>query len=221
MKGKQKMKELLEGYRIIDLSMPIYPGVLKTDNTYVWSQHQRRFEAKQFIATAGMCFMHFIDTETHIGTHVEGPAHLINGAPSPADLPLTTYIGEALIMKCEPIALGPKEFSKVKKGDIVLLYCDRDGCWVTPEAGKYLMEIGIKMLGVQNVVPDDPRAFDLNDGTIKPETHKYLLGNNIPIIEELCNIEETTQERCFFIGLPLRIYNIDSSWIRAIVFEKE
>lgn len=38
--------------------------------------------------------MHFVDAEIHIGTHVECPAHLTDGAKSPAVLPIETYMGE-------------------------------------------------------------------------------------------------------------------------------
>ena len=211
---------LFEGYKVIDVSMPIYPGVLKTDNTYYWGQHQRQFELRQFLTRTDKMYMHFVNAEIHLGTHVEGPGHLTDGASAPADLPLETFYGEAIVLKVPPKALGAEDFEKVKEGDIVLLYCEGWDAWVTPEGGKYLLDKKIKMLGVQNVAPDDPRAYDV-DTTVPAVTHQYLLGAGIPIIEVLVNLEKTTKERVFFIGLPLNIHDIDSSWIRAIVLEEE
>ena len=40
------MRNPFEGYRVIDLSMPIYPGVMKQDNSYFWGQHERQFELR-------------------------------------------------------------------------------------------------------------------------------------------------------------------------------
>jgi len=211
---------LFEGYKVIDLSMPIYPGVLKTDNTYFWGQHQRQFELRQFLTRTDKMYMHFVNAEIHLGTHVEGPGHLTDGAAAPADLPLETFYGEAIVLKVPPKPLGPEDFEKVKEGDIVLLYSDGWDAWITPEGGKCLLDKKIKMLGVENVAPDDPRAYDV-DTTVPAITHQLLLGNNIPIIEVLENMKQITKERVFFIGLPLNIHDIDSSWIRAIVLEEE
>jgi kynurenine formamidase len=86
---------------------------------------------------------------------------------------------------------------------------------VSAEAAQCLAEKPIKMLGVQNVSPDDPRAYDIGSGVIA-ETHEQLLRRDIPIIEGLVNLESIPQERFFYIGLPLRVAHMDSSWIRAI-----
>ena len=216
------MKNLFEGYKVIDLSMSVYPGVLKQDNTYFWGQHQRQFELRQFLTRTDKMYMHFVNAEIHLGTHVEGPGHLTDGAAAPADLPLDTFYGEAIVLDVEPNkALGPEDFEKVKEGDIVLLHCSKGwGAWITPEGGKCLFDKKIKMLGVENVAPDDPRAYDV-DTTVPAITHQLLLGNNIPIIEVLVNMNQITKERVFFIGMPLNIHDIDSSWIRAIVLEEK
>jgi len=214
------MGNLFSGCKVIDISMPIYPGVMKTDNSYFWGGHQRQFELKQFLTRTDKMYMHFVTAEVHLGTHVEGPGHYIDGGAAPADLPLETFYGEAIILKVPPKALGPEDFEKVKEGDIVLLYGDDWGAWITPEGGKCLLDKKIKMLGVENVTPDDYRAYDV-DTTVPAITHQLLLGNNIPIIECLHNMKQITKERAFFIGLPLMIHNIDSSWIRAVVLEEE
>jgi len=214
------MKNLFCGCKVIDLSMPVYPGVLKADNTYFWGRHERQFELRQFITATDKCYMHFVNAEIHLGTHVEAPAHLTNGAASPADLPLGTFYGEAIVINCPLRALGPEDFKDVRENDIVLLHADDWGAWITPEGGKCLLDRKIKMLGVENVAPDNPAAYEVN-ATVPPETHKYLLGNGIPIIESLHNLKQITKDRVFFIGLPLYVHDIDSSWIRAIALEEE
>ena len=50
-------------------------------------------------------------------------------------------------------------------------------------------------------------------------THNNLLRNDIPLIEGLVNLDKVQKERIFYIGLPLRVKGLDSSWIRAIALE--
>lgn len=207
-----------EGWRLIDLSEDVHPSFLNLKNEYVWGNQIRKFEAKQFIAAIDNCIMSFVSAETHVGTHVESPAHLKPDGKSGAELPLSTFIGEAVVLKFGEGALGPEHFRSVRKGDIVLLYSPGSRCHITPEGGKHLLDTGIRMLGVQGVLPDDPRAYEIGSG-IEPETHKYLLGNDIPILENLTNLDKIAGERVFFVGLPLKIHRLDSSWVRAVAFD--
>lgn len=206
------------GWRLVDLSEDVHPSFLNLKNEYVWGNQIRKFEAKQFIAAIDNCIMSFVSAETHVGTHVESPAHLKPDGKSAAELPLSTFAGEAVVLRFEEKALGPEDFRSVRKGDIVLLCGPGGRCHITPEGGKFLLDAGIRMLGVQGVLPDDPRAYEIGSG-VEPETHKYLLGNDIPILENLTNLDTLTGERVFFIGLPLKVRRLDSSWVRAVAFD--
>ena len=214
------MQNLLKDYRMIDLSQEVIPGTLNTKNEYDWGNTLRRFEIRQFIAAIDNCTMSFVDAETHVGTHMESPAHLNPDLKSPSELPLETFIGEALVLKfgAEPLAIGPEYFSDVKEGDIVLLYSPDDKCYVTPEGGRYLLSKKIKLLGVQGVWPDDPRAYEIGSDVL-PETHIALLGNDIPMVENLVNLDAIKSARVQFIGFPIRLRRIDSVWIRAVALE--
>ena len=53
------------------------------------------------------------------------------------------------------------------------------------------------------------------------EIHKYLLGNEMPIIEGIANLDKITKSRVYYIGLPIRTKGMDSSRIRAIVLEEK
>ncbi len=88
-------------------------------------------------------------------------------------------------------------------------YTGRQTPAISREAGELLANKPIKMLGIQNVgAPDD--------------VHHILLGKDerpIPIIEQLDHLNVIEKERVFFIGFPLRVAKLDSSWIRAVVLE--
>jgi arylformamidase len=166
--------------------------------------------------------MHWVETETHIGTHVELPAHLTQGGKSSSEMPVERFLGEAMVLnftflkpgdgKGQPIM--PSHLVKVKKDDIVLMwssYNSEEQPFISPEAAKYLAQKSVKMVGVQNIRVEAPNG--------STATHDNLLRNEIPLIEGLVNMEQVKKERLFYIGLPLKIAGLDSSWIRAIALE--
>jgi len=205
-----ELTDLFMNYKIIDLSVEVHPGVQKIDGNYHWGNQIRKFEIRQFIAP-GPHFMYWVDTETHVGTHVELPAHIIEGSKSPTEMPLEIFMGKAIVLRFDSPLITPSDLDKVEAGDIVLIWSPNGGRipLISAESAKLLAEKPIKMLGVQNVAAGN-------------DTHEALLGKKnapIPIIEELAHLEEIKAERVFFIGLPLRVAELDSSWIRAIALE--
>ncbi|MBS7634135.1 cyclase family protein [Candidatus Bathyarchaeota archaeon] len=219
--------ESIKKYRIVDLSAEVKPNVLKVNGEFIRGNQIRKFNLQQFINAEDKTYMHFIESESHIGTHVEGPSHLREGLKSCMEIPLEKFMGEAIVLKFEAAGtegsdesgfpIKPEHLTEVKKDDIVLMWSP-GGAYVTSEAAEYLASKHIKMLGVQGVQPDDPRAYKPNSN-IKPATHIALLENEIPIIEGLINLDKIREKRVFFIGLPLKIAHLDSSWIRAIALE--
>ena len=80
-KHSSVLEELIDlsKYRIIDLSVRLTPGVHSVNQEYVHGRELRKLEIRQFIYKPDNTFMYWVDTETHIGTHVEAPAHYIEG----------------------------------------------------------------------------------------------------------------------------------------------
>ena len=208
----KKIVECIKNCRIIDLSAEVHPNVLKINGGYLRGNQTRRFNLRQFINAEDGTYMHFIEAESHIGTHVEVPSHLRDSLKSCVELPLEKFMGEAVVLGFEAdTPIKPEHLEKVREGDIVLMW-SAGGAYITPEAAEYLAKKCIKMLGVQGVNPEVPGSCNL-------ATHIALLEKNIPIIEGLVNLEKIKKERVFFIGLPLKITHLDSSWIRAIALE--
>jgi len=224
--------DLQKGYRIIDLSEEVIPDVLELNGDYTWGTNVRKFELTQFMAKHDQMIMHFVSTETHIGTHVEVPLHLKKDGKSAAQMPLETFFGEAIVLnfdflkpqdgKGQPVL--PSHLEKVHAGDIVLMWSNYDGDerpYIAPETALWLVERPIKMLGVtvnMSVALEDPRSPD-PDFADAWATHKSLLGNDIPIIENLDHLDEVKRERVYLFGFPLRVASLESSWIRAVAFE--
>jgi len=213
----------LEKYRIIDLSAELHPGVLKVNGEYVHSREARRFEIRQYVYAPDRTFMHWVETETHIGTHVEMPSHYMENGKSASDLPVETFMGEALVLRFDFLKpqngkgkpIKAEHLAKVKEADIVLMWSPYKGAeapYISTEAAKELAQKHIKLLGVQNI--------GVEESYTSMATHGNLLKNDIPIIEGLASLDTIRKERVFYIGLPLRIFGLDSSWIRAIALEE-
>lgn len=212
----------LKRYRIVDLSVELHPGVQNVDHQYVHRRELRRLEVRQFVYAPDKTFMFWVDTETHIGTHVEGPSHCLEGGKDVASLPLESFMGEAILLKFadkgpregkkQPIT--PKDLKGVREGDIVLMwspYGPGEAPYISPEAAEWLMKRRIRMIGIQGIGLEAPGSM---------ASHEAFLRNDIPIIEGLANLDQLRRERFFYIGLPLRIANLDSSWVRAIALEE-
>jgi len=228
----RKVIDLQKGYRTIDLSEEVLPDVLELNGDYTWGTNVRKFELNQFMAKHDQMIMHFVSTETHIGTHVEVPLHLKKDGKSAAQMPLETFFGEAIVLnfdflkpqngKGQPVL--PSHLDKVKPGDIVLMwsnYADDERPYIAPETARWMVERPIKMLGVtvgMSVSLEHPRSSDPSFADAWA-THKSLLDNDIPIIENMDHLEEVKKERVYLFAFPMRVASLESSWIRAVAFE--
>ena len=117
----------LSKYRIVDLSHEMVPGEQKIDGHYLHGEpfFGRSVEVQEFMAYGAR--MHFIQSQTHNGTHCEGAYKYLDEGPDMAGMPLASYIGEAVVCDLSHKGLGEgvraDEFRRagVKSGDIVLV----------------------------------------------------------------------------------------------------
>jgi arylformamidase len=216
----------LTKYRVVDLTMELHPGIHRVNQEYVHGHEVRRLELRQFIYAPDRCYMFWVDTETHIGTHVEGPSHYDPEAASVGELPASLFMGEAVVLDFTPLQprrgrpqpITPSDLKAVGPGDIVLMwspYDEREAPYISADAARWLKDTEIKMVGLQHVGLEAP-GLQPSDHFV---SHASFLGNDIPVIENLVNLETLTRKRVVYIGLPLRIIGLDSSWVRAIALE--
>lgn len=168
---------------------------------------------------------------SHLGTHVETPYHHIKDGADAADLRLEQVMGDALVLDFrakkagETIEWAEMEAagSDVRPGDIVLLHTGFDRMYGVPdlkydrpylsmEAARWLVERQVACVGV------DASGIEKYYENEQP-VHVLLLGNEIPIIEELTHLDQLRRQRVFFLGLPLPIQGADACPIRAVAIE--
>lgn len=193
---------------IIDLSvpletnMPTYPG----DPTL-------QIEQTSSLPEDGY-LGHSVRLGTHAGTHIDAPAHMLEGAPTMGQLPLDTFAGPGKLIR--GLAIETLKVADIRAGDIVLFDTGTAGRFyeasyfteypVLSEAmARYLVASQVKMVGLDAPSADNDEGFPI---------HKILLGSGIPIIENLTNLTALEHEQFNVYAVPLKL-DLDGAPVRA------
>ena len=161
-----------------------------------------------------------LSSEMHVGTHIDGPAHMIPGSRTISQLPLEHFSGKGVVIDAsgETQIEFRESFRKdILQGTIVLFYSGLDQSFgepeyftnhpvITEELALFLAEQQVKMIGLDWPSPDhEPYPI-----------HKILLKNNILILENLTNLDQLLNEPDFEVfAFPLKI-EADSSLVRVV-----
>jgi arylformamidase len=152
----------------------------------------------------------------HTGTHVDAPAHFIEGAAKVEALPLEVLIGEAQVVEVPDDLRGISEefvLANCAPGITRVLFKTRnsafwsesepefhtDFTYLDLDAAQRLVEQGIKLVGI------DYLSIEKYDSP-KHETHLALLSHGGVILEGL-NLSEVPAGQYELICLPLRLRN--------------
>lgn len=233
----EQIAEQLGKGRIIDLTLKMNPG--STEGPA--AKPSRRYEIESFefepwkIWSGPGETMHYVNLETHISTHVEAPSHYIparygRSAPDLSELPLSSFFGSAILIDCTELGpqtpIGPDFLKKfpIQGGDMVLVGKGRhigpegdDRSFMTREGNEYLLSKKVKLVCYDDtIIPEDTRVMR-NLSTMS--THELMLGNNIPVIERLANLEQLTRPRFLFFAFPPKLGGVDAFPIRAVAIE--
>ena len=204
-------------YRIVDLSYTVVPP----------GSDDRPFRITRGYL-ADRASKHDVETHTHVGTHVEAPAHFFDGGKDVVDLPLEWFMGRGILLDVKDASthhrLGGAELEELI-GDIIgtedIVICrNSDGVnlargvfeeypYICPDGARWLRERRIKMLGIDNF-------FGLG-----AELHDILQSQDVTLLEWMDNLAELTRREFFFMALPFKVKQADSSWCRAIAIEEK
>lgn len=172
---------------------------------------------------------------THTGTHCDAPRHFIVNGESVDKLPLEVLVGPARVVDLTflgPLGLVDVSHLEEALGDSrpsrVLLRYDwsdrwgqmsfyKDHPYLSGEAAQWLVDRGVKLLGMDSPTPDDPRSGPHNP----PDSpnHQILLGAGVILVEYLCNLKALTSTTVELIALPLKLRGADGSPVRCIAIE--
>ena len=200
-----------------DLSWNFGPGMAVPE----WpGQKNQEFTLTSFkMENTGGC-QDFMSLNLHCGTHVDAPGHYAPGGDSIEKVPFERLMGTCLSVD---LGRGPLETIDVKDLKPYESRMGKSTCsscapapticggrrtmaskypFFTPEAGEYMVEKGVKVLGMDTPGPDAPLRSGFRKGS---PLHFTLLGANVLIIENLANLRSVCGRETYVYAFPIKI----------------
>lgn len=179
--------------------------------------------------------LHFV---THTGTHIDAPLHFIRNGNTIDKMPLETAIGPARVIEIKDtksIQIEELAAYNIQKGERILfktlnsstVYNSDNFSFqyvhIVPEAAKYLVERGVRLVGFDYIVPavwetekDYPSKSEYVARSGIHQIHRIFLGNNVYILEGI-NLSGVKPGQYELIALPIRLEDGDAGLTRAIL----
>ena len=195
--------------RIYDVSVPLsaatptYPG-------------DPGIEIKQWLrlANGDAANVSLINFGLHSGTHVDAPAHFIEGGAKVDSLPLESLVGEAEVVEvADHIGVIDENFvaANCVSGSQRILFKTRnsafwdhlgqgfreDYVYIDPPAARRLVESGIKLVGIDYLSVEKFKSDSF-------PTHIAFLSSGVVILEGL-DLRAVPSGRYELICLPLKV----------------
>ncbi|MEJ6489900.1 cyclase family protein [Leucobacter sp. USCH14] len=212
---------------IVDLShpvttgMPVYPG----DPSVVISPALT-------VGADGVAVAR-LDMGTHTGTHLDAPAHSIDGGRTVDEISLELLVGPARVLRVGPSTAAAGESITLDRLAAAIpdhlppIVCVATG-WdvhfggpaaeahpsISLELARVLWERGARVLGIDCFSPDPTSGDDAAAGM---PVHEFWLGGDGVIIENLARLT-SLPEVVEMSLLPLHLAQGDGSPIRAVAF---
>ena len=211
-----------------------------------------RVAAADEIPNGEMLSLEIVHSSVHMGSHVDAPFHYgsrCNGKPAKMieDIPLEWCYGPGVVLnfthlkfpdfitKKHIVEALKKINYKLKAMDIVLLYTGGDrllgsqdyvdkyvGC--VPDAIEYLLDQGIKMMGIDTIGLDRPcfvmfkEFLDTKDKSKIWPSHFLGRRREFCHMERLGNLGAIPKPFGFTVScLPVKIRNAGAGWARVVV----
>ncbi len=195
--------------RVYDVSVPLsantptYPG-----DPGIAIKHWQR------MADGANANVSSIDFGLHSGTHVDAPAHFIEGGAKVGSLPLDSLLGEAEVVEVAPhldvidkkfvvdnCAIGSHRILFKTRNSIFWGDTERgfheDYVYIDPDAAHWLVESGVKLVGI------DYLSVEKFNSDIFP-THQAFLSRGVVIVEGL-DLRGVPGGQYELLCLPLKI----------------
>jgi len=232
----------LRGRRAIDLTHEMYHGMPS------WPTNSRFSVEDSKLMEVDGYRLRELRMNTHHGTHVDAPSHMLeDGAPVDA-IPLERLMGEGVVLDLtgkgdgEPItAEDLRAFDgELRRGDMVFLHTGWDSLrginrrylflwpYLSVDGARYLVGKGVSLVGTEGLSIGGWGERVASMGPVTDtgaEVHRILLSNGVLIVEEVANLGEVLRgrrsARAFFIVMPLRLRGLDGSPARVVAIAED
>ena len=191
------------------------------------------------LASGGSCDVTRITMSAHAGTHLDAPSHVVPGAGDLSTIPLTVLVGPALVIHTEESGAIPAEALKAAMARCVP--GDRSGtvrrllirtgsartgsahssgarpglpavfATLAVESAAYVVDAGIRLVGIDTPSVDEPGASDL-------PIHRIFARAGVAILEWL-DLDQVPEGFHRLVALPLKLDSCEASPVRAILID--
>lgn len=164
---------------------------------------------------------------SHTATHVDGPSHVFESGEGVNEaFGVDRFVGECRVLDFtdseEKIELEELKEKNIKEGEIILAKTRNsligfeefrdDFVYLGGEAAEFLAEVGIDLFGIDYLSVKERGSSD-------NRPHTELLENDIVIFEGL-DLEGIEPGEYTFVGLPLKLADIDGAPSRAVLIDE-
>lgn len=176
---------------------------------------------------------------SHTGTHIDAPSHFVDNGRTIDQVDLSLLLGPAVVLDVsgkpprerifwdELVRAGIKEL--LNDCRILLIRTGWSKYWKSPvyldhpfldrHAAQKLIELGMGVLGIDTLSPDETHMEETADGNFG--VHDTILRAGGMIVENLTGLEQLPSYRVNVSLLPMKITNCDGSPIRAVAWQAE
>jgi kynurenine formamidase len=231
--------------KIIDLSMPVhndmiaFPRVVRPSMAMyeTWQQFAERIGAARY-GVDWLTASYLIVLGDHIGTHIDSLRHLRDDTPGPEGIPLEYCYGDGVCLDFRHLPKGAgistydvkealtKINYTVKPLDIVLIHTGAgkiqsteayltDQCGMTAEATNWLLDQGVKVMGI-DAITFDPPVWAMFERKQFWEAHRVMLQREYYHLENMTNLDQLPPHGFTLCVLPIKWVNTTAAPVRAI-----
>ena len=239
------------GTRLVDLSMPVhndmvtFPRIVRPALVMyeTWEEFAERIGAAKYGATS-LTASHMVVLSDHVGTHIDARKHLVKEAPGPEGIPLEYCYGDGVVLdfrhKEKGAGITAAEVQEALKKieytlkplDIVLIMTgagsyqneDRyltDHCGMTAEATHWLIDQGIKVMGI-DAITFDPPVWAMFERKQFWEAHRVMCEKEYYHLENLTNLDKIGRPHGFKIAtFPIKWTGTTAAPVRAVAIVED
>lgn len=205
-----------------DLSLSIKPGMLRFPD-----DPNPRFDTQKVPYGDGKITLSEIHLGVHLGTHVDAPAHFIDGGMTVDKIPVHIFLGEVYvldlssidgpvtreILKTKAIPENAKIFIKTQNSNLLNSpeYA-ANHVYLESDAANYLVERKTQLLGFDYYNIDSTKIQTL-------DAHMVMAKAKIPVIVAV-DMSNITEGRYAFSALPLSLNELEASPVRVVLWKK-
>lgn len=204
--------------KLIDVSLPLQAGLPSYPGNTPFT-----LEPIKRIANGDSSNVSSLHLSAHTGTHVDAPRHFFDDGPGTEGLPLDLLCGRTLVIEVtarKTIGIDDLTPFDLSEDVRVLIKTSNSRLWASPEfhqdyvgvsgeAARYLVEQGVKLLGVDYLSVEQFR-------TPGAPAHHALLGAGTIVVEGL-NLLEVEPGHYEMFCLPLAIVGADGAPARVVL----